>query len=375
MTNEKLTRLTIKGFKSIDSTGQTLKINDINVIIGPNGAGKSNLISFFRMMNYLTTEALQSYIGQEGYASSLLHLGPKVTPHIQADFLFTGDQGSDEYSFVLTYAAGDRLIFTNESASWHLTEQDDPIIIPLGSGHEEARLVFDAKTNKKTTHYIYVLLSNCRVYHFHDTSSSAKIRGYGYIGDDRYLRSDAGNLAAFLYAMRENSESYKYYRRIVEHIRIALPHFIDFVLEPSSKNEERIRLNWRGTESDYLFGPHQLSDGSLRFMALTTLLLQPPSAFPRVIIVDEPELGLHPVAISELAVMIRRAALQCQIIVSTQSTRLLDEFSPEEIIVADYDHAKQSTLFKRLNRDDLKEWLNHYNISELWEKNIIGGLP
>ena len=84
-----------------------------------------------------------------------------------------------------------------------------------------------------------------------------------------------------------------------------MPQFNDFVLNPSARNDNYIMLNWIENDSDYLFGPHQISDGSLRFMALATLLLQPPTTIPSVMILDEPELGLHPSAISLLAGMHR----------------------------------------------------------------------
>ncbi len=222
---------------------------------------------------------------------------------------------------------------------------------------------------------IYRLLRECRVFQFHDTSKSSKIRSKGYINDNRYLHSDGGNLAAFLYAMRQKEGGEKYYGRIVRHIRQILPQFRDFELAPDLLNDNYILLNWYEQSAEYLFGPHQLSDGSLRFMALTTLLLQPKETIPSVIILDEPELGLHPTAIAILAGMVRQAARHCQIIMATQSQRLVDEFDAENIVVVERSPQKKSSVFKRLNETELALWLEQYSLSELWEKNVIGGRP
>ncbi len=197
----------------------------------------------------------------------------------------------------------------------------------------------------------------------------------GYVEDCRYLRSDAGNLAAFLKAMRENPERKKYYDRIIRHIQKIMPQFSDFELENLNINDKYIMLNWYDNTSDYLFGPHQISDGSLRFMALTALLLQPPEMLPGVIVLDEPELGLHPAALAELAAMIRMASANCQVIIATQSTRLVDEFELDQIVVVERDEENHCSQFKRLDEVKLKDWITRYSMSELWEKNVLGGQP
>jgi len=218
-------------------------------------------------------------------------------------------------------------------------------------------------------------LKKCQVFQFHDTSKESKIRNSGYINDNEYLRSGGGNLAAFLYAIKKQKDGEKYYNRIIRYIQQVFPQFGDFVLAPSVRNDNYIILNWTELGSDYLFGPHQLSDGTLRFMALATLFLQPPKSLPSVIILDEPELGLHPAAISILAGMVKTASQKCQVILATQSTRLIDEFKTSDIVVVDRDKIKKCSIFKKLNEEKLKEWLESYSMSELWEKNILGGRP
>ena len=375
----KLSNIHLSGFKSIDSEGQDIPIGDITVLLGANGSGKSNLLSFFKMLNYMTTGALQEYIGKSGFADSLLYYGSKETSRLQADILFTSSTARDNYKFTLSHARGDTLIFTDENIVWHDTDNPTPYKSGFELGLKESGLVTYCKENDDPTariaKVIYALLKGCRVFQFHDTSNEAKIRNSGYINDGGYLRSNGGNLAAFLYSMKHQKDGEKYYQRIVRYIKMAMPQFQDFVLEPSPRNENYILLNWLENGSEYLFGPHQISDGSLRFMALATLLLQPPKTLPNVIILDEPELGLHPSAISVLTGMIKAASQNSQIILATQSTRFVDEFEANSIVIVERDDKKRCSVYKKLEEAKLAEWLERYSMSELWEKNVIGGRP
>lgn len=372
----KLTNIHLNGFKSIDSGGQDIPLGDITILLGANGAGKSNLLSFFKMLNYMTTGALQVYIGKSGFADSLLYYGSKKTSRLQADITFTSLTDRDNYRFTLSHASSDTLIFTDETIVWQDIDNPTPYTIQLDPGAKESGLdKFYKEKNSKTAKAILELLKRCRVFQFHDTSSEAKIRNSGYINDDGYLRSDGGNLAAFLYSMKQQEEGEKYYQRILRYIRMALPQFQDFVLEPSRRNENYILLNWKEKDSEYLFGPHQISDGSLRFMALATLLLQPPKTLPNVIILDEPELGLHPAAVSLLTGMIKAASLHSQILLATQSTRFIDDFEASDIVIVERNEARRCSTYRKLDESKLSEWLERYSISELWEKNVIGGRP
>lgn len=374
--NLKLRNINLKGFKSISGNGQDIPIGDITVLIGANGAGKSNLVSFFQMLNYMTTGALQTYIGRSGYADSLLYYGSKKTTQLESEITFSDNDSTDKYGFTLSHAAGDTLIFTKETLYWKKNDKLNPFTKTLDPGLKESGLYeYSRKPDGKIAQIIFNLLKNCQVFQFHDTSKEAKIRNSGYINDCEFLRSDAGNLAAFLYAIKNKKTGEKYYNRIVRYIKLAMPQFGDFVLNPSAQNSNYIMLNWLENDSDYLFGPHQISDGSLRFMALATLLLQPPTTLPSVIILDEPELGLHPSAISLLAGMVKTASQNSQIILATQSTRLIDEFEADNIVVVERDNEEKCSTFKKLDIQNLHDWLEKYSMSELWEKNIFGGRP
>jgi predicted ATPase len=362
-----LQRMTLKGFKSIREVD--LEFQPLNVLIGANGAGKSNFVSFFKMLNEMIGGRLQEYIAGVGRAHSVLHFGPKVTPQLEARLEFRVDDGVDTYNMRLFHAASDSLVFAEETFSFHRSGFPTPKVISLGAGHVESHLIDETHRNDPSARFVRLLLNDCRVYHFHDTSLAAAVRQYGYVGDNRWLMPDAANLAAFLFGLRGESE--ECYQQIVNTIQLIAPFFADFDLEPASPNKRDIMLNWRHKSSEQVFGPHQLSDGTLRAICLVTLLLQP--NLPALIIVDEPELGLHPSALGVVASLIKRASHHAQVLISTQSSIFLDNFKPEDVIVANLE-GKESR-FSRLDTEALKSWLQDYSIGQVWEKNVIGGGP
>ena len=376
MNQMKLKCVNLGGYKSINPQGESILFGDVTILLGANGSGKSNLVSFFRMLNYLTTKSLQVFIENQGSASSFLYYGAKTTKQIDFGIMFEQcrEDGcmSSSYEGTLSFGMPDRLFLSQEKTIYHNEGENKPIERYIKSNYTESGLPDD---NNQTASILFKALSQIRAYQFHDTSDTAKIRINGYIDDCRYLRSDAGNLAAFLRAMKINPDRKKYYERIVRHIQKVFPQFKDFELEINTGNDKYLLLNWYDITGDLLFGPHQISDGSLRFMALATLLLQPPEMLPGVIVIDEPELGLHPAAIAELAGMIRTASKYCQIIIATQSTRLIDEFDISQIVAVEIDEDKHCSYFKRLDEEKLKEWIARYSLSELWEKNVLGGRP
>lgn len=381
----RLKRLSLSGFKSFrskyslgqfsDTTpaeSRPLKFSDITVLLGANGAGKSNVVSFFRMLSFLATGALQEYVGRSGGADSILYYGLKITSRLDAEVVFDGDGGKAAYSITLGAAPGGGVIFISERVSLENDDGTRGEARQYMEGHAESRLLSAKEPEDKPSRVILSLLRGCRTYQFHDTTPEAKIRNPGYIEDAGYLRSDGGNLAAYLRAIRLAQR--KYYDRIVRTIRQVCPQFEDFVLEPSSQNSNYILLNWRASgRSDYLMGPHQLSDGTLRFMAMATLMLQPPERLPLAIILDEPELGLHPAAIAVLADLVRGAATQSQVVLATQSPTLVNHFPLDQIQPIEFRNGE--TIFLDFRPDDFKEWLDDYTTGELWQKDVFGGGP
>lgn len=372
----KLNGIELMGYKSVDSEGQTLTINDdITVLIGANGVGKSNVVSFFQLLYNAMSGTLQNYIGENGFADAFLYYGSKTTDSFKAKLFFSDDKRSNVYGFRLAYAAGDLMVFKYEDVSYLDKENQQFLTVTLGRGHKESRLSDTKEQQDSSSTDIAKVLSGCHYFQFHDTTKEAKIRKNGYIGDNKFLRSNAGNLAAFLYGIKHQPGGEPYYKRIVRYIRYVMPQFGDFVMEPSVINKDYISLDWREKGSDFTFSVNQISDGTLRFIALATLLLQPPKTLPSLIVIDEPELGLHPQAISILAGLIKKASENAQILLATQSPNLLDEFSADKVVVIERDEQKRTSVFKKLSDEQLKEWEEEYTMSELWDKNVIGGRP
>jgi predicted ATPase len=345
----------------------------MNVVIGANGAGKSNLLSLIKLLNamFSNTPGFRNYVAQSGYADSLLHYGVKQTPAAELELTFHTDTGETTYLARWAAAAAGTLTFTEERVTFRRDGSVQPVVVDLGAGHSESNLVGSADEGNQTSVFALGLLRSCRLFHFHDTSESAAFRQPCYVNANRFLYPDAGNLAAMLYLFQQQHPTA--YRRITATVRQMIPEFDDFVLEPNKLNEKQIFLNWTHKDRLYEFGPHQLSDGSLRFIALVTLLLQPEGKLPLLIALDEPELGLHPAALEILAGMAGSASSQSQLLFATQSSAFLDHFQPENVVVVDSKEGVSE--FRQLNSENLKEWVDDYSLGEIWEKNVIGGGP
>jgi predicted ATPase len=367
MPSNALDYITIKGFKSIASV-EKLELKPINVVIGPNGSGKSNFIGVFSFLHVIREGRLKDYVTGGGGAENLLHFGSKMTNEISFHLSFENEV--NQYKLKLSPTQEDGLYPSSESVFFWNKAYTDPLGKQLTS-REQGREAGISGPNGRIANWVRDRLGRWRLYHVHDTSSSSPMRKTAKLDDNEFLRPDGSNLAAFLYYLQQkHDESYTLIRRTVQ--RVA-PFFDDFQLKPLRLRPDDIKLEWRHKKSDQYFDASSLSDGTLRFIALTTLFLQPEQYRPSVILVDEPELGLHPYAIEMLASLIRQASVATQVIVSTQSSLLLDHFKPEDVLVAD--RVEGGTQLTRLNSAKLAKWLEDYSLGQLWEKNEFGGRP
>ena len=356
-----LDEIQIQGLKSFDDARVALR--RINLLIGANGSGKSNLLTAFRLLQLLGQDPdqarLQKMIAIAGGAEQFLHLGSKRTPSLSLGVSF--DKGDSNLYAELTRDHADRLLLTG---AW----SHPPVSNAFG---EKEPLYRDPEGIQVVPDRLRKLTGDWRVYHFRDTSPESPLRRTQDLHDNRCLRPDGSNLAPLLYRMRNlHKKSYASIRRAVKSFA---PFFDDFELEPTALNQGKIRLEWRQLGSESYFDAASLSDGTLRFIALSTLLLQPRELRPSLLLIDEPELGMHPSAISLLAALLKKAANHSQIVVATQSAKLLDFFEPEDVIVADREF--EATKLRRLDSAALNDWLEEYSLGELWEKNEFGGRP
>ena len=347
------------------------------VLIGANGSGKSNFIRFFEMLSWmLRSRRLEEFIERHGRADDQLFGGSRVTPRMEAELSLRTDAGRNDYRFALSYVNHDRFFFSEESfrfssaafpteAGWQSFE----------GGHREARIVEVAQSteypgfNRQTAFVIVQLLRNCAIYQFHDTSGDSNFKKFWDAYDNTRLRSHGGNLAAVLYRLEQ--EDIRRYELICRQIGRILPGFDRFAIEES---HGKVELRWKAKWADKTFGANLTSDGSLRFFALVTLLNLPPEMLPAVMLLDEPELGLHPAAVTLIGGMINSLATERQVIVATQSPLLVDAFGLDEIIALNLRDGR--TEFNRLNSSEYKIWLDDgFSPGELWQKNVIGARP
>lgn len=366
-----LERLTIKNFKSIRE--QTLALGPLNVFIGGNGCGKSNLVEAFQFLREVVNQNLAGYTGVKGGAETLLHFGRKRSPTMYFNLEFGEGDISNAYEVQIMGTHEDSLIISNETARYHeRTKYPNPYYFPVTGSSSESKI---QETDHICARQVVRDLNSYRIYHFHDTSHTAAVKGFCDVEDNRVLRPQAENLAAYLYWMQEKKPDH--FASIQDTIRQIAPFFEGFRLAPSKLNEEKIRLEWKEKGSDTYFNASSLSDGTLRFICLATLLLQP--ELPAVVLLDEPELGLHPAAIALLTDLLSSAATRTQVIAATQSVTLVNHFEPEQVWTVDREDGQ--SVFRHLGQQDLSTWLDEYGgydgygLGDLWEKNIFGARP
>ena len=359
-----LDKITIKGFKSIKEL-EGFDLKSLNVVVGANGAGKSNLISFFKMFRALIDGHFNRYVRDSGGAEDLLFNGHKFTSRMEFEAYF-GDRG---FRFHLVPTPAGRCAIENEARFYSKSQGRGWSELGDSDGGKSRMVaeVVEQRPGAKHSIPVYEAVASWQVYHFHDTSPTAGMRRYEIVQDNKILRADASNIGAFLLKLKSGAGAE--YKDIVAAIRLVMPFFDDFLLEPRmSGAKEEVNLSWLQKGSDYPMQPYHFSDGSIRFICLAVALLQPNP--PSTIIIDEPELGLHPAAIAILAELIQLAAKRTQVIVASQSPSLIDQFSIDDVVVAN--RKGGASTFERLNRKDFSQWLEDYSVGERWTQTGTG---
>lgn len=349
----------LKGYKSFKD--MNLQLRKINILIGANGAGKSNFLSFFEFLNAAYERRLKEFVALAGGTDRFLFEGSKVTSHIEAKMRF----GSNSYSLDLVEGT-DKFVFAHEKLGYSNYYTSNTL--DINNFGDESALKF--YNGLKRGDYIKGYVSGIKKYHFHDTGKQSPFTKSSNVDNDgNYLYSKGENLAAFLYNIREKAP--KSYKRIIRVIQSVAPYFNDFYLVPNTNG--LVRLQWKDKFSDMTYGPTDLSDGTIRFVALATLFLQP--ELPEVIIIDEPELGLHPFAIEKLSGLIHYAEqMGKQVIIATQSAQLISFFEPEDVVTVN--QVDGETMMRRLDNDELTLWLVDYSLGDMWQQNLFkGGQP
>ena len=370
----KIESLRIRGFRSLADV-ELCNLCNANVLLGANGGGKSNFIRFFEMLSWMLRSRLGEFVGTQGGADDQLHRGKSVTLGMDAQLALRTEAGRIEYRFALAHADPDRFVFSDEAFRRTADLAADAPSQHAASGQPEARIVDIAQrspsrgVNATIARVIVRLLGNCSVHQFRNTSDTSNFRKPWDVEDSNYLRTHGGNLAAVLHRLEQ--EDLGRFELICRHVRRVLPMFDRFRIVES---HGQVSLRWTAVGTDKTFGAHVTSDASFRFFALVTLLNLPPGMLPSVLLLDEPELGLHPTAVTLVGGMIKSLAANRQIIVATQSPLLVDAFDLEEILVLNL--ADGRTTFSRPEGAGFAQWIEEgYTTGEIWQKNLIGGCP
>lgn len=355
----------IKNYKSIKDL--KIELKPINILIGSNGVGKSNFVSFFKLINAIFNQRLQKYIIEES-VDNLLYFGRKKSELMFGKVIFdSGNGNNNSYFFELHQTKTGGLYISEEGSGYRVSRDDNGHNYFVKYDLQESSI---SKSAIYRDNYLREHLVNLQIFHFHDTSSTSFLRRECDINDNLYFKQDGRNLPAFLFLMQSNHP--KVFDRIVKTIQTVAPYIDRLILEPKklAGQENDIELRWvdKG-DSQSNFSAYQLSDGTLRFIALATLLMQPQP--PSVIIIDEPELGLHPFAIGKLAGMINLVSQKSQVIIATQSPGLISHFTPGDIVVMDKDSRENQTKFNRLKPEQLEVWLKDFSLGDLWVNNDI----
>ena len=371
-------RIHIQGFRSLADVELSPGAG-ANVLIGANGSGKSNFVKFFDMLSWmLKSRQLAQFVGMEGGADDQLHGGNDTTPRLGTEIAIRTGTGRNDYRFKLSFAHPDRLLFVDEAFRYSRDDLDgDPPWNSLGSGHREALIVDAGQPNDegpasevraRTARTVTHLLRDCAAFQFHNTGATSKLKTKWDAEDHAYMRADGGNLPAILHRLEQ--EDLHRYDAIRRHIRRVLPGFDRFEIK---EQYGKVALRWRSRHSDKTYGAHLTSDGSLRFFALATLLSLPAEMLPSVLLLDEPELGLHPKAIALVGDMIHALAESRQVIVATQSPLLVDAFELDKVFVLEI--LKGRTELRSQDPAQFRAWLEEFTVGELWQKNLLGGRP
>ena len=363
--------LHVKGFRSLAD----VRIADLPnpaVLLGANGSGKSNVLRFLEMVTaMLQGRGLAHFVQYHGGADDQLFHGSATTRRIDASLGLRTEAGRHEYRFGLEHAQPDRLLFSEEALGFG-DDARSMVWHRFGGGHDDARLPYSRVgvdgARESPAERFKGFFERCVVHQFHDTSGTSPFKVRWDAEESFRLLPHGGNLASvLLHLSRRDKDRFD---AICYYVSRILPGFRCFEIEEAYG---KTLLRWQASGSRKTFGPHLTSDGTLRFLALVTLLNLPSEVLPNIVLVDEPELGLHASAITLIAEMVKSVALKRQVVVATQSPIFVDFFDPEALVVLDLDGGK--TLVRRPAELDLGQWLEEYTTGEIWRKNLIGGRP
>ncbi len=360
-----ITQLQIESFKSFKKL--ELEMRPLNVLIGPNAGGKTNFLDFFRFLREAFTDKLSEAVARRGGIRNLLYGEDKenlkfhITCHI-----------SDLTVCLQAEIAGPLTVEPRViQEKIYIPEHPPKVLLEKKEGKSPRFSLFQFPPPDNRSVAIYRLIGETTHYAQFNTEPISAIRSPQTARGRTALAENGSNLTSVLQYLANKLEYRPTWVRIKEILSIAYPNFEDIYF-PAEGGDGNLVLRWKErTFEKRDFSANFLSDGTLHFLCLLAILLNP--APPPLICIDEPELGLHPALIRIIAELLKDAATRTQLVVATHSPELVSHLEPEDILIVE--NIKGATEMRRLSSDELKTWLKEYTLAELWLARDLGGNP
>lgn len=375
--------LNVQGYRRLRKV--TLDLAEFNVLIGANGVGKSSILEVMHLLAGSATGGLDARISQAGGISSLLTQdGSTEVIKLGLERPVTSAEPLNYHVNLASSGIG-YAISLEQLSQFQVDTQTELKLIDATAGHvryfdkqrkfvepnweyrpEETALSQVPKMYKVPENFRHLLASATEIYHTLDVSTRAPVRTPQSLQPASTPGRNGETLLSCLYALREDHADR--YEAVMDALRAAFPTFERLELPTVAAGS--VTLRWKDRNFKNPIYPHQLSEGTLRFLWLATLLQSP--GLPKVTLIDEPEVSLHPEMLQLLTELMREAASRTQLIVATHSDRFVRFLKPDELVVCDLG-GHGGTLVRRADELDLDKWLADYALDELWSMGRLGG--
>ena len=385
-----LKQLHLKGLLSFRDT--KLELRDLNVLIGPNGSGKSNLIEVIGLLQALPRD-FAAAIRHGGGVQEWLWRGRKaaekaaqvfvVAEHRVGDIILhhTLTFASHEQEFTITEEMLEAEnphypIFQVREREGVIAQLPDPDSafpaerrIDLGEVERGQSVLSAIREPRQFPQMAHLAKQYESIRIYRDLGLGPSMAGKQHQTSDRpssFLEEDTGNLNLILNRMELDGSREK----VEEHLTRFYEEFEGLSIQPEALS---LRLFMREKGLGGLTPANRLSDGTIRYLCLLAILCHPEP--PPLICIEEPEIGLHPDILHDVAHLLLDASQRTQLIVTTHSDILIDALSgdPETVVVCERDF-DAGTTFRRLTAEELKPWLEDYTLGKLWRKGQLGGV-
>lgn len=382
-----ITQLEIEGFRSLNNV--TWKPGALNVVIGPNGSGKSNLLRLLEMISAGAKGKLGDYVQDNGGMNALVWDG-QVSAIKYALQVLSDDDDLPSTSYRVTLAqlgqgtnylvAEEVLTDANEifpylqRSNLHTVVQgfDAPIVLNPNTVPERELVLFIADNPLVPDFKIAIFAGYLKVwaiYHAINTSADAPIRQPAVTRREAQVAPDGQNLVNVLHTLYTTNRDFK--DSINSAMQAAFgPAFDELVFIPASTNRIELQIRWTTLKREQ--SAADLSDGTLRFLFLITVLANPHPA--PLIAIDEPETGLHPSMLPIIAEYAAEASRRTQIVFTTHSDQFLDAFGDTKPTTTVAKWEDGQTTLTTLTDDELAYWLKDYSLGKMFRTGQLEAL-